>query len=99
MLAQISIPVAASVSPSDSIISRWPSAVAPLWEPMQGTRNGSAPFARSQSPAAFVIRAMLSIPRLPAVIATLPRGGLNPRLSSCRRTSASMSASGLETSF
>ncbi len=101
MLERIGMPIASSVMPSDSTIARCPSAVAPLWEPMAGTMNGSAPCSRSQSPAVRVTRAMLSIPRLPAVMATGPWGTAWPlatRLSSCWQTSAATSTSGLETS-
>ena len=75
---RISIPVACDVRPSDSSILCWPAAVAPLWEPMEGTRKGFAPCCRSQSPAALVIATKLVIPRLPAVIAISPWGGFCP---------------------
>ena len=60
--------------PYDSSTCRWPSAVPPPWLPMAGTRNGSAPSARKCSTAARRITAMLAIPRLPAVMATLCPG-------------------------
>ena len=74
IVARIGMPIAASVRPSDSIIARWPSAVPPLCEPIAGKRNGRAPRSRSQSPAAFVMAAILAMPRLPAVMPTSPCG-------------------------
>ena len=97
--ARIGMPIAASVMPSDSIISRWPSAVPPLWEPIAGNRNGRAPCLRSQSPAALVMAAMLAMPRLPAVMPTSPCGTGKFSPSSAAWTAAGTSAIGFETSF
>ena len=86
MLERISRPVAAKVRPRDSTIFCWPVAVAPLWEPMEGTRKGLAPCIRSQSPTALVMGTRLEIPRLPAVMATSPCGGSLPIWSRARWT-------------
>ena len=64
----------ASVMPYDSSSRRCPSAVPPPWLPMAGTTNGSAPRPSRCSTIARVIAAMLAMPRLPAVTATLCPG-------------------------
>src|SRR4051812_10356420 len=71
MVGWMGIPPVCSVIPRSANIWTWPSAVAPPWEPIAGTTNGSAPTERSQSPAARSTAGLSWMPRLPAVIATL----------------------------
>ena len=71
---RISAPVYSSVTPYDSMISRWPSAVPPPWLPIAGMMTGIAPSPRTWSQIAFVMSAIFAMPRLPAVIATVLPG-------------------------
>ena len=63
-------PTASSVTPSDCRTESWPSAVAPPWLPMQGTRKGSAPRRFSSATTVARMMGMPVMPRLPAVTAT-----------------------------
>ena len=74
MLERIGQPTDAALMPYDSSTCRWPSAVPPPWLPIAGTSSGSAPSERKCSTAARRIKAILAIPRLPAVMATLCPG-------------------------
>ena len=83
-----------SAKPYAARTSRWPSAVAPPWLPMAGTRNGMAPWARTQATirATTVVRSLM--PREPMVIATsLPGSRSTPQAASVRSVSPATSSS------
>ena len=93
MSETIGMLVECSVMPSSPSISIWPSAVALPWLPMAGITNGSAPSARTSSPMARMTRAMLAMPRLPAVIAMRAPGLIvAAKRRTWRRVSPSMSS-------
>ena len=90
MSEMIRMLVDCSVTPSSPSISIWPSAVALPWLPIAGITNGSPPSARTSSPIARITRAMLAMPRLPAVIAIRAPGLI---VSAKRRTCDAVSPS------
>ena len=49
MLERMGQPMRSAPRPYDSSTARWPSAVAPPWLPMAGTRNGTAPWSRTHA--------------------------------------------------
>ena len=72
--ARIGHPADAAVTPRCSSTRSCPSAVAPPWLPMHGTRKGRAPRSLNQSTVARTICGKPAIPREPTPMATSPLG-------------------------
>ena len=71
MVARIGAPTASDVMPNPARTSVWPAAVAPPWEPIAGTMNGSQPAERSSPTMALTAGSRPSTPRLPTASGTV----------------------------
>ena len=69
MLLRMGAPTDASVIPRWASTDSCPSAVAPPWDPIEGTMNGSTPASRRAATRAATIRSMPAMPRLPTAMA------------------------------